>query len=81
MLPPHPGVRKEGFGCCAQGLVFPRAKSPRVVEHLNARQSGQIDLMLDDLAKEDKLDRYALYPVQVQHIGMTLPRTYVLSSY
>ncbi|THZ18936.1 hypothetical protein D6C89_08015 [Aureobasidium pullulans] len=69
MLPPHPGVRKEGFGCCAQGLVFPRAKAPRVVEYLNAKQSGQIDLMLDDLAREDKLDRYALYPVQVQHIA------------
>lgn len=81
MLPPHPGVRKEGFGCCAQGLVFPRAKAPRVVEHLNAKQSGQIDLMLDDLAREDKLDRYALYPVQLQHIGMSLPRTFVLESY
>ncbi|THX96150.1 hypothetical protein D6D03_08901 [Aureobasidium pullulans] len=74
MLPPHPGVRKEGFGCCAQGLVFLRAKAPRVVEHLNAKQSGQIDLMLDDLAKEDKLDRYALYPVQVQHIGQSSVR-------
>ncbi|THY40361.1 hypothetical protein D6C99_08227, partial [Aureobasidium pullulans] len=69
MLPPHPGVRKERFGCCAQGLVFPRAKAPRVVEYLNAKQSGQIDLMLDDLAREDMLDRYALYPVQVQHIA------------
>ncbi|CAD0051425.1 unnamed protein product, partial [Aureobasidium pullulans] len=64
MLPPHPGVRKERFGCCAQGLVFPRAKAPRVVEYLNAKQSGQIDLMLDDLAREDKLDRYALYPLR-----------------
>ncbi|THZ71410.1 hypothetical protein D6C85_05309 [Aureobasidium pullulans] len=74
MLPPHPGVRKERFGCCAQGLVFPRAKAPRVVEYLNAKQSGQIDLMLDDLAREDKLNRYALYPVQVQHIVESRPK-------
>ena len=52
-----------------------------MVEYLNAKQSGQIDLMLDDLAKEDKLDRYALYSVQSQHIGMSLPRTYVLKPY
>lgn len=70
MLPPTPGVRKEAFGCCSQALVFPRDQIPRVRDYLSQRRSGQIDLMLDELAVRDSLDRYALYPVQVQHIGM-----------
>jgi len=71
MLPPRPGVHKEGFGCCSQGLVFPRFQIPRIIEYLKKRRTGQIDLMLDELAINDGLDRYALYPVQLQHIGAT----------
>lgn len=69
MLPPQPGVRKEGFGCCSQGLVFPRTQVRRVTEYLASRKRGQIDMVLDELAVEDSLDRFALYPVQLQHIG------------
>ncbi|KAI4719882.1 hypothetical protein E4T48_03866 [Aureobasidium sp. EXF-10727] len=69
MLPPRDGVRKEAFGCCSQGLVFPRDKIPRITEYLTSREHGQVDLMLNDLAVEDSLDRFALYPVQLQHIG------------
>ena len=72
LLPPMSGVHKEGFGCCSQAMVFPRVQIPRIKAYLMSRISGQIDLMLDDLAVEDSLDRYALYPVQVQHIGTTI---------
>jgi GR25 family glycosyltransferase involved in LPS biosynthesis len=69
LIPPRPGVRKEAFGCCSQGMVFPRAQVPRVIAYLSDRHAGQIDLILDDLSVEENLDRYALYPVQLQHIG------------
>jgi GR25 family glycosyltransferase involved in LPS biosynthesis len=72
LLPPHPGVYDEPFGCCSQALVFPRHQVPRIKEYLLQRGSGQIDLMLDDLAQEDHLTRFALYPVQLQHIGKNI---------
>ncbi|KAK5046183.1 hypothetical protein LTR84_008640 [Exophiala bonariae] len=74
MLPPLPGVHKEPFGCCSQALVFPRDQFPRVRDYFSRKHRGQIDLMLDELAVRDSLDRYALYPVQVQHIGQNSVR-------
>jgi len=76
VLPPAPGVHREPFGCCSQAMVFPRVQIPRIKAYLTSRISGQIDLMLDDLAVEDSLDRYALYPVQVQHIGTMISLLY-----
>jgi hypothetical protein len=51
-------------------MVFPRVQAPLVMEYLRERGQGQIDLMLDRLAEETALARFALYPVLVQHIGM-----------
>ncbi|KAG8414451.1 hypothetical protein J3459_014751, partial [Metarhizium acridum] len=68
MLPPSPGVFNEPFGCCSQAMVFPRQQVPLLIEFLQRRQKGQIDLLLNDLAVESGLARYALYPVQAQHI-------------
>ena len=31
MLPPRPGVRAEPFGCCTQGLIFPRSTAFNIV--------------------------------------------------
>lgn len=72
VLPPAPGVFEESFGCCSQAMVFPRVQAPLVMEYLRERGKGQIDLMLDRLAEETALARWALYPVLVQHIGMSL---------
>lgn len=69
LFPPPPGVFKEPFGCCSQAMVFPRAQVPLVVDSLKERKEGQIDLMLDEIASSNGLDRYALYPVLAQHIG------------
>ena len=74
MLPPRPGIRKEDFGCCAQGMVFPRHQVALITEYLNFRQRGQIDMMLDELAVDNTLNRYALYPVQLQHVGQNSVR-------
>lgn len=69
VLPPSPGVFRQNFGCCSQGLIFPRRQIPDVIGFLRERGGGQIDLILKDLASENGLDRYSLYPVQLQHVG------------
>ncbi|KEQ90490.1 hypothetical protein AUEXF2481DRAFT_568352 [Aureobasidium subglaciale EXF-2481] len=69
LLPPQPGIRQEAFGCCSQGLVFPRDMVPCVVESLRDRGSGQVDLILKDIAKDEGLALYAQYPVMIQYLG------------
>ncbi|KAF9775495.1 hypothetical protein IL306_006412 [Fusarium sp. DS 682] len=69
LFPPSPGVFKESFGCCSQAMIFPREQVPLLLDSLKERRQGQIDLMLDEIASSNGLDRYALYPVQAQHIG------------
>jgi hypothetical protein len=69
LLPPRPGVFDEPFGCCSQAMVFPRTQVPLLLEFLEEQRKGQIDLLLDQLAQETGLTRYASYPVQAQHIG------------
>ncbi|KAK2791588.1 hypothetical protein FQN52_004779 [Onygenales sp. PD_12] len=78
MLPPRPGVVREAFGCCSQAMVFPRERVGGVMAFLEQRGKGQVDLLLNDLVREWEgeggygkkgLDAWALYPVQVQHVG------------
>ncbi|CEI66030.1 hypothetical protein FVEN_g4559 [Fusarium venenatum] len=74
LFPPSPGVFNEPFGCCSQAMIFPRRQVPLMISELQKRQRGQVDLILDDIAIGNKLDRYALYPVQAQHIGIDSAR-------
>ncbi|KAK5725234.1 hypothetical protein LTR17_013103 [Elasticomyces elasticus] len=74
LLPPSPGVFNEPFGCCSQAMIFPRTEVPSLMEYLQAKKQGQVDLLLNDLAREAGLTRYALYPVQAQHIGLDSSR-------
>lgn len=74
LLPHSPGVFDEPFGCCSQALVFPRAQAKAVIDFLRLRKDGQVDLFLDDLAREAGLKRFALYPVMAQHIGLSSAR-------
>ncbi|KAI4764759.1 hypothetical protein E4T52_03166 [Aureobasidium sp. EXF-3400] len=69
LLPPRPGVRAEAFGCCSQGLVFPRSTARSILTMLRDRGSGQVDLILNDIARNQGLTRYAQYPVMMQHLG------------
>lgn len=74
LLPPAPGVFEEPFGCCSQAMIFPREQLPAVINFLKEKGKGQIDLLLNDMAEEKNLKRYALYPVQAQHIGLDSAR-------
>ncbi|OJD14587.1 hypothetical protein AJ78_05074 [Emergomyces pasteurianus Ep9510] len=74
MLPPSPGVFRELFGCCSQAMIFPSERVPGLIEFLERKERGQVDLLLKDLAIAEGFDTYALYPVQVQHIGSSSVR-------
>ena len=74
LLPPRPGVFDQPYGCCSQAMIFPRIQMPKVIDYLRSKNEGQVDLLLDDLALETELKRYALYPVQAQHIGLDSAR-------
>lgn len=69
LLPPSPGVHEEGFGCCSQALVFPREQVSSLIQFLEESGQGQVDLLINDSANKQGLARYALYPVQLQHMG------------
>lgn len=69
VLPPSPGVHEENFGCCSQALVFPREQVPSLIQFLEEKGQGQVDLLINESAFRKALARYALYPVQLQHMG------------
>ncbi|KEQ68078.1 hypothetical protein M436DRAFT_77137 [Aureobasidium namibiae CBS 147.97] len=77
MLPPRPGVRAEPFGCCTQGLIFPRSTAEFILDILEERGSGQLDIVLNDIARDQGLTRYAQYPVMMQHLGKNSVRNTV----
>ena len=70
VLPPAPGLRAEGFGCCSQALVYPRPHVPGLIEQLKKEKQGQVDLMINAYARQTGLERRSLYPVMVQHRGL-----------
>lgn len=74
ILPPRPGVLEQNFGCCSQALLYPRQQIPGLVQFLERLKRGQVDLMINVHAREAELTRFSLYPVQVQHVGLTSAR-------
>lgn len=78
LLPPGPGLVVENFGCCSQALIFNRRHVAGLIEYLRgfalkeamgAEHQGY-DMRTRDYAWSNGLDRLALYPVQVQHLGI-----------
>lgn len=71
MLPPSAGTRMEAFGCCTQGMVYPRAQVSEAIKSLKqqAITATPYDISLNNFAREHNLAQLALYPVQIQHLG------------
>ena len=72
MQPPLTGLhRMEKFGCCSQGLIFPRQIVPRTMEtvHHATNQRYYVDMTLERWANAEALPRYALVPPLLQHVG------------
>jgi hypothetical protein len=71
MLPLTPGINKmNNYGCCAQGLVYPRHKVPQLIEWFEATRIGFADMLVEQYANDHHEQRWALTPSVLQHVGM-----------
>lgn len=57
------------YGCCSQGLVFPRDKAQDIADLFEARKIGYVDMLIEEYADEHAEFRWALTPPVLQHIG------------
>ena len=74
-LNPLRGVeRMDKYGCCTQALVFPRSQTEGLLDYLKQRGSGQTDSLIEEYADTEGLERYALAPQVVQHVGLISSR-------
>lgn len=74
IMPLRGVVEMNKFGCCTQGLVFPRAQVDGVISYLMERGHGQTDSMIEEYADQEGLTRYALAPPVLQHVGLKSSR-------
>ena len=74
-LNPLRGVeRMDKYGCCTQALVFPRSQTEGLLNYLKQRGDGQTDSLIEEYADSESLERYALAPQVVQHVGLISSR-------
>lgn len=80
VLPPSPGLKIENYGCCTQGMVYPRSEVSGLIDTLrNRAEEENYDVIMDDYSwrggvnaedgKDGWLDHLALYPMMAQHLG------------
>ncbi|KAL2011798.1 hypothetical protein VTN00DRAFT_4516 [Thermoascus crustaceus] len=70
MLPIPPGVHDmPRFGCCSQGLVFPRSRVPDLLAWYESRRIGYVDMLTEEYADLNGEIRWALTPSVLQHVG------------
>lgn len=70
---PSSGVAPmNGYGCCSQGLIFNTDHLPSLLSWLGEAPSGLFfDMQVEKYAEEnaDLLDRWAIHPSVLQHLG------------
>jgi hypothetical protein len=74
---PHPeGVNQmNNYGCCAQGLVWPRNKAKELMDWYDTDHPyGFGDMLIEEYADRRGEMRCALTPSVIQHIGSTSSR-------
>ncbi|KAL4908492.1 hypothetical protein BDW74DRAFT_147518 [Aspergillus multicolor] len=77
MWPIAPGVHEMNkYGCCSQGLVFPRAIIPRFLERTDLTTDWLVDMMIETIADAEGWTRWAVVPPLLQHIGATSSKGY-----
>ena len=65
----------NNYGCCAQGLVWPRQKAKELMDWYNEEHPyGFGDMLIEEYADRRGEMRYALTPSVIQHIGSTSSR-------
>ncbi|KAL4943853.1 hypothetical protein BDV06DRAFT_188819 [Aspergillus oleicola] len=73
MLPLRPGIHlMNTHGCCSQALVFPRENVPALLEYMGKARYARpyaVDSVIERMADANELDRLAIVPSQMQHVG------------
>ena len=70
VFPAPTGVNEmNNFGCCAQGLVYPRNKAHDLIAWFETSRIGFADMLSEQYANEHGEQRWALTPSVLQHIG------------
>jgi hypothetical protein len=71
VLPLPEGINEmNNFGCCAQGLVFPRHNARELIEWFTLSRVGFADMLIEKYANDHEEQRWALTPSVIQHIGI-----------
>lgn len=77
MWPTAPGVHEMNkYGCCSQGLVFPRSIIPSFLERTDLTTDWLVDMMVEKIADHEGWTRWAVVPPLLQHIGATSSKGY-----
>ncbi|KAL3494994.1 hypothetical protein BJX62DRAFT_196615 [Aspergillus germanicus] len=77
MWPLPPGVHEMSkYGCCSQGLVFPRDIVPRFLEHTDLTTDWLVDMMVEKIADTQRWSRWVVVPPLLQHIGSVSSKGY-----
>lgn len=77
MWPISPGVHEMNkYGCCSQGLVFPRSIIPEFLERTDLTTDWLVDMMVEKIADHEGWTRWAVIPSLLQHIGATSSKGY-----
>lgn len=77
MWPLSPGVHElNKYGCCSQGLVFPRSIIPSFLDKTDLTTDWLVDMMIEKIANREGWTRWAVVPPLLQHIGATSSKGY-----
>lgn len=75
--PISPGVHiMNRYGCCSQGLVFPRSIIPQLLGKTDLTTDWLVDMMIEKIADNQGWSRWAVVPALLQHIGATSSKGY-----
>jgi hypothetical protein len=77
MWPTPPGILEMNkYGCCSQGLIFPRSIIPLLLERSDLKTDWLVDMMIETIANKEGYTRWAVVPPLLQHIGATSSKGY-----
>ena len=77
VLPIKPPLQEMNkYGCCSQGLVFPRFIIPPLLSHTDLQTDWLVDMMIEQIADREGWARWAVVPSLLQHIGVTSSKGY-----
>ena len=77
MQPPPSGLhRREQFGCCSQGLIFPKQIVPRAMDTVRHATNKRyyVDMTLERFGTAKDLPRFALIPPLLSTLAQKAPK-------